>query len=316
LGYAQVVPEKIRMSRETIFDLASITKPIATALSIMKLYEEKEIKLEERVSRFLINFKNMPNGSITIKQLLTHTSGMPSWFPLYILPEEKRLKFLATENNGRYEVVYSCLGYIVLGMIIEKITNMKLNQYCDNKIFKKLDLKGTMFKPKQTLKNIAATELGNVYEKRRAKKYGDVSRIKWRRHLIRGEVHDGNAYYCFKGVAGNAGLFSNARDLLGLSKDIVSGRIIKSSTMRLMMKDHTGGKEKRGLGWVINPYPGLLSPETFGHTGFTGTMLLIDPQKNLIIILLANSVHPKVKLGVMAPIRKKVVQTASEMRLC
>lgn len=308
-GYRQLIPEKIAMHKNTIFDLASITKPLCTAVSVMLLFEEKEIKLTDRIEKYLREFKNKPNGKKTIKELLTHTSGLPAWFPLYLLAKKKRTEYLSTANINKKAMLYSCLGYIILGEIIEKITKLKLEQYCKQKIFKKLEFKNTMFEPvKNIITNIAATELGNEHEKIKASEYGDISKVKWRNYLIKGEVHDGNCFYGYNGVSGNAGLFSNADDLAQIMRFYLAGDIVKMSSIKMMIKDYTGGPEQRGLGWWINSYPGILSPHAFGHTGFTGTMLMVDPELKLIIILLANSVHPKVRLGIMPRIRKRVIE--------
>jgi len=126
--------------------------------------------------------------------------------------------------------------------------------------------------------------------------------------LIKGEVHDGNCFYAFNGVSGNAGLFSNAEDLSRILRVYLQGEIVKPGTLKMMIKDWTGGNEKRGLGWWVNPYPGILSDSAFGHTGFTGTMVMVEPPQNLIIIFLSNSVHPRVKLGVMPEIRRRIVE--------
>jgi CubicO group peptidase (beta-lactamase class C family) len=311
-GYAQIVPEKIRMSRDTIFDLASITKPVGTAMAIMQLTERKKIKLDDKIKKFLPDFKNKPNGEKTIHELLTHTSGIPAWFPIYILSEEKRMDYLAKTNTGKSKVIYSCLGYIILGKIVEVVSGYSLDKYCTTYIFKKNGVKTTRF-GNITKKNIAATEFGNKHEKNMASKYGKVSKIKWRDYVIKGEVHDGNAFYSYKGISGNAGLFSNARDLAKIMRHYLDKEIVKPGTLKMMIKDHTGAKEKRGLGWIIDPYPELLAHTTFYHTGFTGTMCLAEPKSNLIIILLTNAIHPKVRLGIMPEIRRKVVSIIAKI---
>jgi len=308
LGNAQVIPKQIKVNKDTIFDLASITKPLCTAMAVMLLFEDKEIKLNDTVEKYLSEFKNSLTGKKTIKQLLTHTSGLPAWYPLYILPEDKRIDYLRNAGTEDNMVVYSCLGYVTLSMIIERITHLNLAEYCAKNIFKKLGLKNTFFTPPKEIKNIAPTELGNEHEKEKAKEFGDISKIRWRDYLIKGEVHDGNCFYAFNGVSGNAGLFSNAEDLSKILRVYLQGEIVKLSTLKMMIKDWTGGNEKRGLGWWVNPYPGILSDSAFGHTGFTGTMVMVEPKKNLIIILLANSVHPAVRLGIMPEIRRKVIQ--------
>ncbi len=306
-GYAQIVPKKIKMNKDTLFDLASITKPVCTAMSIMLLLEEKEIKLEDRVEKYLQEFKNCINGKKTIKQLLTHTSGIPAWFPMYILPVEKRIEYLKNANIRKNDVSYSCLGYLLLKMLIVRITQNNFDVYCKEKIFKRLRLRNTLFNPAKSVTNVAATELGNKHEKKKASTYGDIRNVKWREYLIKGEAHDGNCYYAYDGVSGNAGLFSSANELAEIMQAYLNGEIIKPYTVKIMIRDYTGGMEKRGLGWWVNPYPGILSESAFGHTGFTGTMAVADPKKDLIVILLANSVHPKVRLGIMPKIRKKVV---------
>ena len=311
-GHAQIKPKKIKINKNTIFDLASLTKPIATALSIMILYEQYKLKLDDPIEKFLIEFKDKTNGKKTIKQLLIHTSGIQAWFPIYLLNKDEQLEFLTNTNTGKHEVIYSCLGYIILGLIIESIAGCKLNIFCYDNIFKKLSLKNTMFGPVKR-KNIASTEFGNEHEKKMALKYGDPSKTQWRDYLIKGQVHDGNSFYAYDGVSGNAGLFSNVSDLVRLMRAYFAGKIIKKQTMKMMIKDYTKGTEQRGLGWLINPYPNLLSPNSFGHTGFTGTLLVCDPKSNLIIILLTNAVHPKVKLGIMPKVRKKVVKIISDI---
>ncbi len=307
-GNAQIIPEKIKMNKKTIFDLASLTKPLCTAMAVMRLFEEKEIKLNDPVEKYLLEFKHSSTGKKTIRQLLTHTSGLPAWYPLYILPKNKRIDYLRNAGTKDNKVVYSCLGYIILSMIIERITHLNLAEYCAENIFKKLELNNTFFNPPKEIKNIAPTELGNEHEKEKAKEFGDISKIIWRDYLIKGEVHDGNCFYAFNGVSGNAGLFSNAEDLSKILRAYLAGEIVKFSTLKMMVKDWTDGIEKRGLGWWVNPYPGILSDSAFGHTGFTGTMVMAEPKKNLIIILLANIAHPVVRLGIMPEIRRKVIQ--------
>lgn len=311
-GYAQIVPQVNEMKKDTVFDLASLTKPIATAFSIMLLRERGLLQLENRMGNVLRSLKESASTHKTIKQIMTHTSGLTAWYPTYLIREEKRLEHMANLNTGDEKVVYSCLGYVILGKIIEQITHISLAEFFRENIAQKFGLKTMRFGPVTLKESVASTETGNTHEKEMARQYGDVSRIKWRQNLIRGEVHDGNAFYGFKNVAGNAGLFSNAEELAKLTQAYLTGEIVSKKTVSVMTRDHTGGAEKRGLGWKMDPYPGLLSPGSFGHTGFTGTMLVVDPQHDLIIILLANAVHPRVKLGLMNPIRQEAVRIISQ----
>lgn len=306
-GYRQLWPERIKMEKDTIFDLSSITKSICTAMSAMLLVQEKEIRLNDRIEKYMWEFKGKRNGTKTIKELLTHTSGLPAWYPLYLLSYEDMWDFLARKNTEKTGVIYSCLGYIILCRIVERVVKRRLDSFCAERLFKGLNLDNTRFGPIEK-ENVAPTELGNRYEKKLTRKYGDVSKVMWRKDLIKGRVHDGNSYYAFNGIAGNAGLFSNASELARIMRNYLKGRIVNMDIVQMMIRDWTGGIEKRGLGWWVNPYPEILSDRAFGHTGFTGTMVMVEPEKKLIIILLSNSVHPKVRLGVMPKIRKEVIK--------
>lgn len=308
-GYAQIVPHKIKCNRQTIFDLASLTKPLATALAIMQLCERKNIHLNEKVCMYLPQFRNSVNGEKTIRQLLTHVSGMPAWFPLYILPAEQRLHFLANTNSNLDTVTYSCLGYIILHMIVEKVTGTQFATYCHEQIYNKVGIRQTFFGPTRR-HNVAATECGNKHEKQLAATYGDTD-VKWRNYVIRGEVHDGNAHYCFNGVSGNAGLFSNARDLLKLVNHFCDGTIVSPATVNLMTRNWTGTPDQRGLGWVIGAYPQLFSDRAFSHSGFTGTLCIIDPVSDIIVLLLSNAVHPTVRQELTAALRHDVATQVS-----
>ncbi|UCC12993.1 MAG: serine hydrolase [candidate division WOR-3 bacterium] len=306
-GSRQVIPSPVPMHKTTLFDTASLTKPLVTALAIMELIEERRLDLQDTLSQYLDEFRSTPSAGITIMQLLTHTSGLPAWFPLYTVPQEKRLSFLATCSTGEKEVVYSCLGYILLGILVEKITGYSLEAYCREHLYGPLGLKDTLFNPAGR-DNVAATEFGNEYERNMASQVADVSGIAWRNYLIQGEVHDGNAFYGFRGIAGNAGLFSTAHDLTVLMRAFLAGDIVRPKTVQFMTTDHTGGEDKRGAGWVMDPFPDIVSHRAFYHTGFTGTMLLCDPIQSLVIIFLTNAVHPYVRKDFLAPIRKQVVQ--------
>jgi len=311
-GHAQIVPRAVPMQKDTVFDIASLTKPIATALSIMSLQERGMLELDNCIGEVLPSLKKSASAHNTIKQLLTHTSGLPAWYPTYLFPEERRLAHIADLNREGGEVVYSCLGYILLGKVIEQISQVSLAHFFQENISGKFSLKTLGYGPVTEKEPVATTEQGNQHERDMARQYGDVSRIRWRNDVIRGEVHDGNAYYAFSNIAGNAGLFSNAQDLATFTRAYLNDELISQKGVKMMITEYTGGEEKRGLGWKIGSYPGLLSPGTFGHTGFTGTMLMVDPQHDLIIILLANAVHPKVKLGLMNPIRERVIRMISD----
>lgn len=313
-GRAQIVPRGEAMTRETVFDLASLTKPFVTAFLTMLLCERKKIGIDAELQTVMPALRNTSAARKTIRQLLTHTSGLPAWYPLYLVNEPARLQYLADLATGREETVYSCLGYILLGKIIEHVTGEGVDILFRKEVAGHLGLRTLGFGPVtgQNADAVAATEQGNVHEREMARQHGDVSRVPWRKDTIRGEVHDGNAHYAYSGVAGNAGLFGNAADLVTLIRAYLAAEIHRPQTLALMLKEHTAGPEKRNLGWCVDPYPGLLSPVSLGHTGFTGTMAVIDPRTNLIIVLLANVVHPRVRLNIMQPIRRDVVRIINQ----
>ncbi|MGB9758834.1 MAG: serine hydrolase domain-containing protein [Thermoproteota archaeon] len=291
-GFSQLVPEKRPMKKDTIFDLASLTKSLATSIIIMKLVEEGSISLKEKVSSIIGEFKNSQKDEIRVWHLLTHTSGLPAWEPLYKGHRGKELveasinAFLHGKPGEKF--VYSDIGYIILMEIAERITGRSFSELFNEFVAKPLELKNTMFNPPPELRsNIAATE-----------------NCRWRGKVLVGEVHDENAY-ALGGVSGHAGLFSNALEVAKIAQMLLNKgsygerEILSEESVEVMTKDwvsYIGGGY--GLGWVINdtnePCSAgeLMSKEAFGHTGFTGTSVWIDPRKELIVVLLTNRVHP------------------------
>lgn len=310
-GFAQRDPYRVRINTNTVFDLASITKPFATAIAAMICIEQGRFRLHDPVMRFLSAFKDTPNGGITIAQLLTHTSGLPAWFPLYIMPEHSRMHYLAHARTPAKGVTYSCLGFILLGTIIEHVTGQDLAAFCRMHIYYPLGLHGMCFNPR-TKRNCAATEKGDHYERKMTAEYCDPAVHRWRDRVIRGDVHDGNCYYAYNGSAGNAGLFGTAEACGRFLQLYCQGKIVSRRNVALMTRDHTGGAEKRGFGWWMDPYPGILSARAFAHTGFTGTMVCVDPENDIMIVFLTNAIHPRVRQEVKRRIRRNVVQIVAE----
>jgi CubicO group peptidase (beta-lactamase class C family) len=289
LGHAVKTPFTREMRKDTIFDMASLTKVMATATSIMTLVERGYISLKERVIDYFPDAK-WRHKQITIWHLLTHTSGLPPFKPVHKLGRDGIIKAILNSEQlvepGK-RVIYSDLGYILLAEIVKEVSKKPLDVYSSENIFIPLGMKDTMFNPPEHLKDrIAATEF-----------------CKWRERVLIGEVHDERAY-ALGGVAGHAGLFSTALDaaifaqmFLNLGKyDHV--RVLSPSTVKKMTKNHTKGMgARRGLGWLLNSRGvtssgDLLSTKAYGHTGFTGTSLWIDPKLKLIVVLLTNRVHP------------------------
>jgi serine-type D-Ala-D-Ala carboxypeptidase len=213
----------------------------------------------------------------------------------------------------------------MLGEVVRRVTGMSLPDYATEHVFRPLGMTDTMFTPPAERRHrIAATELGNDFEA--AKEAGAPVDGGWRDYLLRGEVHDGNAWYGFRGLASNAGLFGTAPDLLRYGQMWMNGgeidgvRILPEEIVREATREQTGldaPNDRRGLGWLMAPRPDEepgnhsgrgLSPRAFGHTGFTGTSLWMDPERELIIVLLTNRVHPSVNMDYL-PTRARFTET-------
>lgn len=305
IGNAVVQPQKIPATLNTIYDLASLTKPLITGLLCSRLIEAGELTLDSSVSHYLPEFERTDKLPITIRQLLTHTSGLAAWRPLYILAggEPDRVPSIIAASDLEYapgtRVVYSDLGFISLGLIVERLTGQKIAQVAQTEIFKPLNLKQTFFNPKMAMQTgIAACEIGNAHEKESCSGSDAGEYTNWRQDLIWGQVHDGNAYF-LGGVAGHAGLFSDATDTLILANQFLPGRggLLKSESCELFCTNMTEGlNEARSVAWQLaatkdSTAGPSLAPNSFGHTGFTGTSCWIDPNNERIFILLTNRTH-------------------------
>lgn len=318
-GWAVREPEneRSRMTLDTIFDLASLTKVVATTPAVLQLVAANKIGLDEPLATCIPEFgSDGPKRDITIRNLLSHSSGICSWRGVYTTGTgiDAYIASLAADQpeaapNSR--VAYSCMGFILLGEVVRRVSGQGLDDYAREHIFQPLGMTTTMFTPSQELRDrIAATEHGNHFEVATA---GADPVQGWRQYLLRGEVHDGNAWYGMGGVSGNAGLFGTADDLLRYARMWLNGgeldgvRILPEEIVREATREQTGlqaPNQRRGLGWQMAPHSDSaqalesagsgLSDRSFGHTGFTGTSLWIDPERDLISILLANRVHPVV----------------------
>ncbi len=273
-------------AEETMYDLASLTKVVGTTSAVMILYDEGKISLDDKVSRFLPEFTGGGRELVTIRLLLEHRSGLPAGRDLWRLAHtaaEARAAVLQTplvaQPGEAYE--YSDLGADVLGFMVESITSEPLDKFLDERVFTPLGMHDTHFRPNASLRGrIAPTELTPP-----------------RGYPLRGEVHDENAY-ALGGVAGHAGLFSTASDLSIFAQMLLNGgtfngtRIIADSTVALFTRRAAG---TRALGWDTcagefgcGKY---MSANAYGHTGFTGTSIWIDPDRDMFVVLLTNRVH-------------------------
>ena len=305
------LPKPEEMTVGHLFDLASLTKVCATTFGIMKLVDEEKLRLDDTVNMYLPDFEKGGKAQITIRHLLTHTAGLYQWKPTYYHAANARQRYQYISElplkwpvgEGRH---YSDLGFMLLGDIIKKVSGKSLDVFLQEKIYQPLKLEHTVFNPNlDRFPDIAATSHGNPFEKNMV--YDDdfgyaveappQSWDGWRNYTLHGEVNDGNTWYANSGVAGHAGLFSTVDDLqvlvdvlLNKGKDgkerILSAAVVDT----FLTKDRYGN----GLGWAMNP--DIISAKgtpagTFGHTGFTGTNIVVIPEYDLSIILLTNRQH-------------------------
>jgi CubicO group peptidase (beta-lactamase class C family) len=305
LGDAVKDKEHHAATLNTIYDLASLTKPLATGLLCAKHLERGEIGLDDSIARYLSEFDLEDKRAITLRQLLTHTSGLPAWRPLYLLASDKEhvLQTIAQEpleTAPGTHVRYSDLGFITLGFMLERINSALLAEVTRREIFEPLKLKRTFFNPDKTLiTEMAACEIGNLYERGMCDAR-QVDKYAWRENLIWGEVHDGNSYF-LGGAAGHAGLFSTAQETLRLATQFLlsTTELLKPETCSLFCTNMTEGMEEaRSLAWQLAATPesaagSELPLDSFGHLGFTGTSCWNDPTRERTYILLTNRTHAR-----------------------
>jgi CubicO group peptidase (beta-lactamase class C family) len=307
LGNAVVEPQRIPATLDTIYDLASLTKPLITGLLCARRVETGELTLGSSISHYLPEFDRTDKQQITVGHLLTHTSGLPAWQPLYVLAEGQRDRALSAiaSLNQEYQtgtrVVYSDLGFIVLGLLLERLSGKSLADLAQSEIFQSLELKHTFFNPEIAMQTgIAACETSNAYELAMPGPLAANDVNIWRRKLIWGEVHDGNAHF-LGGAAGHAGLFSMAQETFALANQFVAAQssLLKPASCELFRKNMTVGlEEARSFGWQLAETKDSaagpdLPRDSFGHSGFTGTSCWIDPDHERVFILLTNRTHAR-----------------------
>lgn len=289
VGNASLIPKAVPLTESTLFDMASVTKVVTTTTAVLQLIEHGIWRLDDPVRRFWPRFTE----GVTLRHLLTHTSGLPAWKPVYEAGEgadayRQFLENVPLDYETGTRVVYSCLGFLTLAGLIEHVTGQPFADYCDQNILGVLGMEDSTYNvPAERRAQCAATEL---------KSQSDMP--------LQGVVHDENARG-YGGAAGNAGLFSTARDMAIFCRAILNGgtyagkRILSQATVQLAIQDHTPHlNDSRGLGWVVkgkrtySSAGDLFAPESFGHTGFTGTSIWMDPTRELYVVLLTNRVHP------------------------
>jgi CubicO group peptidase (beta-lactamase class C family) len=309
LGSAVREPRERPATFETIYDLASLTKPLVTGLLCAMRVERGELELDAPAAKYLREFARAGRVVMTTRHLLTHTAGLPAWRPLRQLTNDRRdrvLDMIAAEkliHAPGTQVLYSDLGFITLGLLLERVSGAPLPELARREIFEPLALRRTFFNPAAALQTeVAACEInGNTYERGMCgERDGAAEAGAWRERTIWGEVHDGNAYF-LGGAAGHAGLFSTARETFEIAEQFLAARtrLLRPETCPLFCTKMTPGlNEARSFAWQLAATPDStagtsLPPDAFGHLGFTGTSCWIDPTRERVLILLTNRTHTR-----------------------
>ncbi|MGB3942918.1 MAG: serine hydrolase domain-containing protein [Candidatus Manganitrophaceae bacterium] len=321
-GSASLFPNRVPMTRETLFDLASLTKPLATAAAILLLIQNRSLALTDPLSQFFPEFSFGEKRTVTLFHLLNHSSGLPDWKPYYqeiVERDRKEPGFLGSPSAKQLlyrrvreesliappgtKSLYSDLGFILLQQVVEQVAEEPLDRFCDRHLFSAFGCKETFFLP-----------LGRPPSAAEGRFFAATEECPWRKKVLQGSVHDDNAD-AMGGVAGHAGLFSTASEvyrLVRLWTDSIGGVIsgdhaqagkgpFDRAWAAQFTRRQTGigvpAGSSWGLGWDTPSPPHsssghFFSPSSFGHLGFTGTSIWVDLERDLIVILLTNRVHP------------------------
>jgi len=314
-GERQVEPQRAPMQEGTIFDLSSLTKPLATGVALMLLVRDGKVRPEDRVTRFFHNFGVFGKTHVTMRHLLCHSSGLPSWRPYFkaiqqIERKGEKVNFLGSDAAKEWvyqqicrerpdtaagaKAVYSDLGFMLLGSLVEVVTGTALDRFCQERIFRPLGMRATSFIDLSMVRTRRIEPITDMI--------AATQRCPWRKRVLCGEVDDDNAY-AMGGVAGHAGLFAAARDVDTLlcrlkacwagTDDFLPAAVVREFWTR----DATIPNSTWTLGWDTPSPTGsaagtMFSPNTVGHLGFTGTSVWMDLERDVHVILLTNRVHP------------------------
>ena len=299
-GHRALFPEKLPLTENTLFDMASLTKLMGTTMACLRMLEEGKIALNDKISKYFSQC--FGKEDITVFMLMTHTSGISAHMPLYLDKDSVDAVSAILSKPLAYptgaKTVYSCMGYILLGKILEKIEGKTLDKIVKERVFVPLGMENSFYNPPADA-ICAATE-----------------RDIFTGEMVCGVVHDENARF-LNGISGNAGMFCTVNDTVRFAK-MLSQRgagYLDEKTFSLAVTDYTPDfDESRGLGFQLfggKPFPGgsKMSIGSYGHTGFTGTSLFVDNKTGVYAILLTNRVHPTRENGLLYPIRREFYDT-------
>ena len=305
----------------TPFDLASLTKPLVTAILAVIQDAEGTLALGAPAVRWLPELRSGAYGALTLEDLGAHRGGLPGWRPLYLHATDRDSfvqRIAAEPPAGPPDAtLYSDLSYILLGIAIERAAGVPLDRLFQDRIARPLSLGRAGFAgTRASFADAAATERGNAYERHMAGPEGEPHA--WRRHVLGGEVHDGNAW-ALGGVAGHAGLFATAEDVAAMAWAVLEpARLGLDPTVRDLWLRPAFGEVGRTFGWLPAPQSesvrDVLEPEAVGHFGFTGTSVWIEPLRGAVHVLLTNRVHPDVPTEPFVPVRRAFHEAVTTRR--
>ena len=314
-GFRSIEPNRTPAKIETVYDLSSLSKALATTVAVMILARDSKFRLDDRVTRFFPNFGVHGKTTITFRELLAHCSGLAAWRPFYQriadIESSGRVNFMASRGakefayeeihrekpdaKPRTKTIYSDLGFIVLGETIEKIAGMSLNRFCREKILRPLGLRATDYIDISLVRSRRLEPVADMF--------APTGFCPSRKRLLVGEVDDENAF-AMGGVAGHAGLFAPVREIDRLARELIAcyaGRsdfVPQKIIREFWTRDTTVPGSTWALGWDMpspeNSSSGhRFSPAAVGHLGFTGTSIWIEPDSEVAISMLTNRVHPR-----------------------
>ena len=316
-GHSRVFPERVEATPETWFDLASLTKPLVTTTLALLAFRSGVITSSTRVGEVLSEVRGSDIGELEVQQLLSHTGGLPTWLPLYCLAEGRPDRLVSSLREVRLEarpgtqVIYSCIGFVVLGLMLARIAGEELDRLFRREVLEVVGLEDQLgFNVEYATHSLCAGAEQPVVELRMVRTLGfDVRRIP---AIGRGLADDGNARF-LGGVAGNAGLFGTARGVVALASEFLpkGGSLLSDEERALATALHTVGLEQgRGFGWQLGSTPGCsagaaLSDAAFGHSGFTGVSVWCEPETQQCCAMLTNRNHPSQRGNDLHPLRRR-----------
>jgi CubicO group peptidase (beta-lactamase class C family) len=321
-GHAALEPAAVPLTVDTPFDLASLTKPLATAILALILDGERRLDLESRLAAIFPELSASPFGGATLRDAAAHRAGFPAWTPLYVAgttPEAYVAAIAACESRGASPgTLYSDPGYILLGFAVERAAGATLDELFAERIARPLGLVRSGFAGVTArFGDAAATERGNAYERELAGLAAGQG-YPFRRELIRGQVHDGNAWG-LGGIAGHAGLFGTAAEVATIALAILDPRRLglDAAALAPMLRPVAVGAGMRTVGFLCagdsETVRGVLPDDAVGHMGFTGTSLWIDVARPRIYVLLTNRVHPVVPRAPFTATRRTFHELAAAL---